>query len=112
MDDDEDDSMDLDSNASVREGSRRRTHSRTRIQPRKFFHSAAVWDPALKTVVLREGVYGKSTVTNGVSTSHSHLNGRGRDYGEVHVHGEGDGDEMLADGEEGWTGDASLSVES
>ncbi|KAL5529902.1 hypothetical protein ACEPAF_6159 [Sanghuangporus sanghuang] len=114
MEDDEDDLMDMDINSSIREGAKRRVHSRARVEPRRFFHSAAVWDPALKTVVIRDGVFGKMSETNGHSALHSHLNGHARDHGpDVHVRG--DRDDMVIDGEEGWTGrdgDVSLSIES
>lgn len=74
---------------------------------RRFFHSSAVWDPALKTVVLRNG--GGMNGLNGMDDLRladvMERGGRGVDGGmDIDMDVEGDGD---------WKdGDVSISVES
>ncbi|KAI5121201.1 hypothetical protein M0805_006002 [Coniferiporia weirii] len=83
---------------------------------RRFFHSSAVWDPALKTVVVREG--GSSAASMGV-----HLNGMGagvNGVGTSHIENTADMDvdvDMNVDGasqenDEWDAGDVAISVES
>ena len=76
---------------------------------RKFFHSAAVWDPTLKTVVLRDGI---GAARGGIPSMD--LTGPPTSQESVQLQMNGvDEDDMAVDADERWgNGDVSISVES
>lgn len=76
---------------------------------RRFFHSSALWDPAMRTVVLRDGGLGSSLRmgslgVNGVSQSHPNA------IPEIDLGLEMDG--ISHEGNEWTDADAAISVES
>lgn len=71
---------------------------------RRFFHSSAVWDPALKTVVLRNGAVNGINGVDGMRLAD--VMERGGMNGGMDV-------DMDADADGDWKdGDVSISVES
>lgn len=86
------------------------THPRT---ARRFFHSAAVWDPTLKTVVARDGGVGAATRSGAGIVNDLDLTGPGVNGHQMQLDTRVQEDEMVIDGDDGWRdADVSISVES